>query len=176
MIYSLFLFAVNWIKVFLEGIQTLSPISTTHFLIFLERTRWPCRQSTQLRTRGLPEGPGMRLAWQNTTLYAKGTRYLQNLSWLQCPPIKIAMACLRTILRDESQTVGNGSLRYFSLTLSQTYVPTWVFLNWQKHHHHLDHFWWPLMTFFYHGDIIFSFFCHQQMWCTFFNYLLFSFL
>ena len=41
------------------------------------------------------------------------------------PPwrIKIVMACLRTILRDESPTVGNSSLYCSSPTLNPTYQP-----------------------------------------------------
>ena len=41
------------------------------------------------------------------------------------PPwrIKIVIACLQTILRDESQTVGNSPQRFSSPTLNPTYVP-----------------------------------------------------
>ena len=40
--------------------------------------------------------------------------------------IKILMACLWTILSDESQTVGNSILRCSSPTLNPTYVPTYL--------------------------------------------------
>ena len=44
------------------------------------------------------------------------------------PPwrIKIVMACLRTILKDESKTVGNSPLCCFSPTLNRTYLPTYL--------------------------------------------------
>ena len=43
----------------------------------------------------------------------------------EIPPwrIKIVIACLRTILRDKFQTVGNNLLRYSSPTLKPTSLP-----------------------------------------------------
>ena len=43
------------------------------------------------------------------------------------PPwwIKIVMACLRTILGDESQTIGNSSLRFSSPMLNPIYLRTY---------------------------------------------------
>ena len=85
------------------------------------------------------EGPGSRLAWQITTMYANGTWCMLNPSWVQYPPssrsnytsggtkvgepsppwkIKIVMPCLRIILRNESQTVINSPLHSSSPPLN----------------------------------------------------------
>ena len=100
--------------------------------------RWPSRQSVSSG----PKGPGSRLAWRNTVMYAIGTCVIQNPSWAQCPPIpnqitvgttagepfppwriKIVLACFRIILRDETQTVDNSPLRSTSSTLNPTNEP-----------------------------------------------------
>ena len=100
-----------------------------------------------------PEGPGSRLAWRNTAIYANGT--MQNPSWVQCLPsshsdytsegtrvgkpsfpwrIKIVTACLRIILRDEFETIGNSLLRSSSPMLTpppslNSSAPDCVFFN-----------------------------------------------
>ena len=50
--------------------------------------------------------------------------------------IKIMMACLRTILRNESQTVGNSPLCCSSLTLNPTYLPELFFIYYEKEIEH----------------------------------------
>ena len=101
-------------------------------------------------------GPGSEFALANTAMYTNGTWCMQNPSWVQCPPssylnftsgdtkvgesapswkIEIVMACLWTILRDESQTVGSSSLRSSNPTLNPTQpnsenktIPPWLYL------------------------------------------------
>ena len=43
--------------------------------------------------------------------------------------IKIVMACFRTILKDEAQTIGISPLRFSSPTLNLTYLPTYLHLT-----------------------------------------------
>ena len=66
-------------------------------------------------------------------IYAVKTIFFISHPWW----IKILMAILRPIIRDEFQTVGNSPRRYSSPTLNPSYLPTSLLLlikNEQYHH------------------------------------------